>query len=464
MNFRVPNTLAVVLAAALLSVAYAAPARRSGGRGDLHVVLVTIDGFSANELDNPQLPIPNIRQLEAEGARADRMQVVTPSVTWPNHTTLVTGMTPAHHGVLANGKIEQVSGGERPYVVNLQRSRADMCRAPALFNLAADAKLLAAGINWPVTRSEAALMWSMPECPEQLRYTTPDLMRDLLQQKILPANNDAGFKALKLAMQDHVWAQATAYIIKQHRPHLTLLHLLNTDITQHRHGPGTEETIASIALADRELGDVLQAVRDAGIGARTAVFVTSDHGFLPYTREIRPNVRLKAAGLIHEDSSGQGLRFDAQSIAEGGVAMVYVPDGQIRPPLIERTRKALEGLEGVEQIVMPDSYEALGLPAVGKDPQAPSLLLVAKRGYSFNNLLSGGETATLPSPHGAHGYPASNPDMDGIFVAAGAGIKKGVRLKKIRNLDVAPTIAQLLGLEMTGVDGKAIAEILEVGG
>jgi len=78
---------------------------------DRHVVVVCIDGFAAYLLDDPKAPVPTLRKLAKEGAVAESgMKVSNPSITWPNHTTLVSGVEPEKHGVLANG----VLFAERP--------------------------------------------------------------------------------------------------------------------------------------------------------------------------------------------------------------------------------------------------------------------------------------------------------------------------------------------------------------
>jgi predicted AlkP superfamily phosphohydrolase/phosphomutase len=120
------------------------------------VVLISLDGFAASYLDDSKAPLPNLRRLAAEGARAEGMQVVTPSVTWPNHTTLVTGVTAARHGVLVNGRIER-SPGSPPYFINPRRSKEELCRAPTLYDAAHRAGLRTAEVNWPVTRGAPTL-------------------------------------------------------------------------------------------------------------------------------------------------------------------------------------------------------------------------------------------------------------------------------------------------------------------
>lgn len=446
----------------LLCAVPRATAQKVNERNATHVVLITLDGFAADNLDDPKLPLPNLRRLVAEGARADRMSVITPSVTWPDHTTLVTGVTPAKHGVLANGIIEP-STGATPRVVNPRRSKAEMCRFPTIYDLAHEAGLRTAEINWPVTRDAPTLDWSFPDYPDSLKHTTPALVTELQNQKLLTDPTEPAFRAMGSVMRDYVWTQAAAHLLRKYQPHVLLLHLLNTDGTQHTYGPHTPEAYAALALADRCVGDIVDAVRDSGAKDRTAIFVTADHGFANITQEVRPNVRLLRAGLIRKTGDGpnEKLEYDAQAIPEGGVMLVYVPDGRLHPELIEKTRTALAGIEGVERIYEPKDYAELGLPLPKLNPQSPDFVLAAKDGYGSSASVVGEETMPLARPAGTHGYVASNPKMDALFVAAGAHIKKGARLSRIRNVDVAPSLARLLGLTMRDVDGAPLSGILD---
>jgi hypothetical protein len=124
-------------------------------------------------------------------------------------------------------------------------------------------------------------------------------------------------------------------------------------------------------------------------------------------------------------------------------------------------RASLENTEGLERIIEPRDYAPLGLPLPGSDPQAPDLVLAAKDGYAFSAAVTGEVVAERPRAGGTHGYVQTNPRVDALFVAGGRGIRKGARLEHIRNLDVAPTIARLLGVDLKGAEGKPLAAALQ---
>jgi hypothetical protein len=139
-------------------------------------------------------------------------------------------------------------------------------------------------------------------------------------------------------------------------------------------------------------------------------------------------------------------------IPEGGTAMIYVPDKS----LIPQAAKALEGVEGVGKVVGADGFAAMGLPTLDKDPQMSQLLLTAKDGYSFSGATGGPVTAAVPQQRGSHGYVASDPDLDALFIASGYGVRAGSLPATISNIDVAPTIAKLLGVALPSAKGKPL--------
>lgn len=422
-----------------------------------HVILISLDGFAAENLDDPRLPLPNLRRLAAEGVRADRMTVSTPSVTWPNHTTLVTGVPPARHQVLANGRFEE-KDADPPFSINPRRSKEELCKAPTVYDVAHAAGMKTAEINWPVTRGAKTLDWTFPDHPDPIMYTSPDLVKWLTTERLLAEPTDLAFRNLGSVSRDVVWTRAAAELFRKHRPNLLLLHLLNTDGQQHAHGPQSTEAFTALSLADRYVGDILEAVKNSGVKDKTAVIVTADHGFVRVTKQIRPNVRLRSRGLIRPQ--GQSLVWDAQSISEGGLGLVYVPKERVNPDLLARARAALAGMEGVEAILEPKDYATYGIPVPGQSDQAPYLVLAAKDGYAFANESTGEEVSLQVRPTGSHGYLQANPHLDALFVATGAGFKKGARVERIRNLDVAPTIAHLLQIPLANVEGKPVDALL----
>jgi hypothetical protein len=142
--------------------------------------------------------------------------------------------------------------------------------------------------------------------------------------------------------------------------------------------------------------------------------------------------------------------------------MVYVLDDERRTEITAKLRKAFAEVEGVDAVLGPAEYTKLGQPTPKDDPRAPDLWLSAKSGYSFTDSESG-EDVVAPRENrgGTHGYLPDQPDMLGTLVISGYGVRPGTSLGKISNLDVAPTIARLLGIELPTADGHALTKALK---
>jgi predicted AlkP superfamily pyrophosphatase or phosphodiesterase len=432
-----------------------APALPGVGSTNHHVILITIDGLGAFYLSDPQAPIPTLRKLAAEGASAEALRVSNPSVTWPNHTTLVTGVHPEKHSVLFNGVLVRPGPGE-PVKIDGERDKADLVAVPTLYDLLHRAGYRTAEINWPCTRGAKTLDDSFPDVPDQIRYITPRLRAQLIGAGILDDAETASFRVKSAASRDQIWSAAAVHVIRTRRPNFLLFHLLITDTIQHLHGPQSPAAYTAVALADAHLADVWRAVETAGLRERTTIFVTSDHGFARPSKLVNPNVLFRKAGLQRPSP-----RMRAQAISEGGTAFVYLTAPATREEDRAKVIELLREHEGIAGILSPAKFAALHLPDPTRNPQMADLVLVAKEGYAFSNESFEDDAVTkLTIAAGSHGYLSTNPKMNGVFVAWGRGIKPGVKLGVVDNIDVAPTIAELLGEQFPGADGKILREIL----
>ena len=441
-----------ILAVSLASAAPLATAQRRGASE--HVVIISLDGFPGWALDDPRLPVPALRRLAARGAVAKGMRPVNPSVTWPNHTTLVTGVTPAKHGVLFNGVLVREPGV--PPRIEPWRDKKEMVRVPTLYDAAYARGLTTAQVDWVAIQNAPTITWEFRERPEPKGA----IALELLKAGTLSEEDLETFAKGNILWRDHVWTTAATHILRSHRPNLLLFHLLTLDSTHHRYGPRTQAGMNTMAYLDTQVQKILDTLDETGLAPRTTVFVVSDHGFKLVKRQIRPNAAFMKAGLLKSEQNTI-TRAQAWSVPEGGTAMVYVtvpdPEGQI----LRRTREALAGIEGIDKVIEPGEYQPYGLPLPSENDQMGMLFLTAKDGYAFTAAI--GDEIVVDAPTGslgAHGYVGTDPDMLALFVAAGRGIEPGVRLDVIDATAVAPTAARLLGVELKGADGKVLTDIL----
>ena len=442
-----------VFLASLLSSAAGAQQQRQQSR---HVVIISLDGFPAFGLRGARLPVPVLRRLAAKGAMATGgMETVNPTVTWPNHTSIITGVRPSGHNVVINGLVQRKETGTslrvEPWI-----DKPQMVLAPTLYDVAHAAGLTTAQVDWVAIHNAATITYAFPEVP---RLTDP-VVKEMMAAGTISEADVQTFNKGSIVWRDEMWTQAAEHIIEKHKPNLLLYHLLTTDSAQHTYGASSLGGNTALALADARVGRVLAALERAGILARTTVFVVSDHGFKTYKQVIQPNAVLRREGLVTVLEGGK-VMCDAWVIPEGGTAMVYITRPETRAQLLPRLQGLFATVRGVARVLDAKAYAEFGYPTTDKGQMA-DLVLAAADGYSFSGATSGDAVVAVPagaSP-GSHGYLSTDPAMDAVFIASGAGVKSGVKLDRVRNIDVAPTAAKLLGVEMRNVEGRVLSEIL----
>ena len=424
---------------------------------DRMVIVISLDGFPAWTFTDPTLPTPMLRRLAREGVLAQGMKVSNPAVTWPNHTSMITGVHPEKHGVLYNGLLLR-GGPEDPPKVEPWRDKAEMVRVPTVYDLAYKAGLTTAQVDWVAIQNPGTITWEFPERPN----VNGVIEREMIAEGLLTEMEAQEFNKNNPAWRDQVWTDAAIHIIKKHRPNLMLFHLLNLDAVQHRYGPKTFAGYTAQAYIDTCVRELFDALKSANLLDRVTILIVSDHGFKTAKRAIKANALLRQKGLVRGE--GNKVTCDAYVIPEGGTAMVYVTNPENRKRLAPQMKEDFLALEGVASVLGPADFHSLGLPTPDENNQMADLVIVAKEGYSFNGAAAGDPVVDITEgmSTGNHGYLSADPEMNAIFIAWGYGIQGGQRLGVINNLDVAPTVAALLGLKMEGVTGQRLDAILKL--
>lgn len=417
------------------------------------VIVITIDGFPARALKDPRLPMPTLRSLAAAGTVAIAMQPINPTVTWPNHTAIVTGVDASRHFVMANGLILWPADRTAPEV-EPWTDKDKLVHARTLYEAAADKGLSTGQVDWVAIYGAKGVRWQFGEKPD-LRDQIP---QELIARGILTRDQVEHFgEKSSPAWHDEIWTDAAVDIIEKHTPDLLLLHLLQTDSIQHQYGPLTPAAYTAYADADQCVERVVEAARTAGTLDRTTFFILSDHGFATYTHTISPNVALVELGLLHRQ--GDSYTGSVWVKAEGGAASLYLRDTKRRAELVPKLKAYFATIPGIEHIYTNEKARSIGIPSDSDSDQAPQLYLTASPGYAFSDNTSGTLSSTNP-PQGQHGYLNTMSDMQALFVASGAAVKAGLVLGQISNLQVAPTIAKILGIQLPDAKRLPLNEIL----
>ncbi len=411
-----------------------------------YVVLISVDGMRPEFYKDSSWPAPNMQQIKKEGLYADHVKPVFPSVTLPNHTSMITGALPARHGIYYNAPFEPEGPTGRWYW------ETSLIRVPTLWDACRKAGLRTAAVDWPVNVGgpidyNFPCIWDIDSTKDNIKvlkkFTTPPGLWDELEKnatgKMLSADIDG-----TTFRSDENKARIAAYIIRTYKPSFIAIHFASTDEMQHEYGREGVEVRKAVATVDRAIGNVLEAIKEAGIKDSTAILIIGDHGFADIHSTLYPNAWLKKSNLL---GSGKNWRVKFQS--GSGSAFLHLQDKNDTATLAA-VKKMLEDLPPAEKKLF-RIFNKQALEKIGADPTA-ELAISPILGIAIGGAVK--DTVLLPSlQKGTHGYYPDAPELMTGFIAIGAGLHAGTVIHEMGTQDVAPIIAALLGLPFKSPDG-----------
>jgi hypothetical protein len=416
------------------------------------VVLVSVDGLRPDIYLEPEthgVELPAFRQLMLEGAYAERVEGVYPTMTYPSHASIATGVLPARHGIL-NNTLFDGNGDWYWHTAAMKR--------PALWDVA---RGKTAAINWPVTVG-AEIDLNFPEfwIPGSER-SWRDVMSGVASPAILETI-EAELGPLpdrapdEEPLEDFVFA-AASIVLSKHRPELLLVHVINTDTKQHRHGREHREVAAAFERVDQAISRLRRRIEELGLSGETLFVVTGDHGFIDVHTRIHLNAAFRRAGLIDVAPDGGIRDWRARSWTSGGSSAVILKDpndAEVRGRVESVVAEMLSGpMGGILTRVSREELDGLGAM-----PEA-LFALEAEEGYTFGTNVDG-EILTPSDDLGYHGFLPGGEKIATGFLMVGPGVRKGVRVPRMRQIDIAPTIAAWAGWELGEVDGLALTGLM----
>lgn len=407
-----------------------------------HVVMISIDGLMpAAYRGTDATRVPALKALAEEGAYAAGVIGVLPSVTYASHTTLITGVPPAAHGIFGNAIFDpegRSNGAWYWYARDIA--------VPSLIDAARAGGMTTAAVSWPVTVGLQA-DYRVPEFWRNRSSHPSDfsLMRALSTPGLLDRIEKEQKAPLIWPLTDEGRTKIASYILTRHKPRVLLLHLLSLDSAQHDSGPGSPRALDTLQQIDGYIRALRDAVTRAAIADRTHFVIVSDHGFVPIARQLQPNALFKKEGLLEVDQAGSVTEWDAYFHAEGGSGFVHLKDPSNRT-LAGRVRKLLEDLKADPGNGIASLWSREELAAFGADPRAEFGIGMLSGFYT-----GAGHDAVLgPTRNrGGHGFDPTMPPMHAAFIMAGPAASGRGSVGAIRMTQIAPTLARILGVTLS---------------
>jgi predicted AlkP superfamily pyrophosphatase or phosphodiesterase len=427
-----------------------------GAAASRGVVLISIDGLKPEyvlQASEHGLRIPNLRAMLVRGAYARGVVGVVPTVTYPSHTTLVTGAAPARHGVFSNNTFDPLNrnqGGWYWYARDI--------RVPTLWDAVTAAGRTVGNVHWPVTVG-ARITWNLPQYwrtgePDDRKLvaalSSPGLY-DSLEHDLRVEYADGKDESLE---GDVRRARFAVRLMETRRPALMLAYFTALDHEQHLHGPFSPAAMATLERLDDVIGSLVSAAGRAYGADGAVIAVVSDHGFLPTTRALNLVHAFRSAGLVTspDDAPNTPTAWRATLWSGGASAAVVLGDSSaVLRDSVSRLLQALaaDSANGIDRVI--DRAE---LNRRGGFPTA-SYLVNLREGFTFGYDARGPLVRDV-SAGGMHGYLPDVAAMRASFFIVGPTIPRGRDLGVIDQRAIAPTLARLLGVRLAAAEVPAL--------
>jgi predicted AlkP superfamily pyrophosphatase or phosphodiesterase len=444
-------SFAVTSIFALATAAHAAP-----------VLMISIDGLKPEyitQADAHGMKIPYLRTLLRDGAYAEGVVGIWPTITYPSHTTLVTGVWPDEHGITNNQEfdpLQRFGGAWNWYAAGI--------RVPTLWQAAHKSGLRTASVGWPVSVGATDVDVLIPEYwrdknvssssdPQDrmlmAALTRPDTLLDQLQAAAGPYmnGNDTSIGG------DETKTRYALEILRRFKPGFMTLHLSSLDDSQHAHGPFSPEACADLEAIDGMVARL--AHQEFALNPSAVVVIVSDHGFMNITHSINLAIPFLQAGLAEGSlnpvtKAPEISSWKAEPWMAGGMAAIMLNDKNGGPNDHATEQQVHDMLAKLAADPANGIAEVLDRDAIHKRGAFPdaAFLVVFQPGYYAGTALSGSLITPIPGTRGSHGFSPEYPEMRASFFAVGAGIAHHRDLGVVDMRQIAPTVAGILHVSM----------------
>lgn len=407
---------------------------------------------------------PNFSALMNHCAQVKHLRSVYPASTYPAHTTLVTGCHPDKHGIYANLPLCPFNDGKTHWYLYHKDVWAE-----DIFVAAKRVGCSTAAVFWPITGCNPNIdhiineyFFYYPDETERVEETFAKQGADEVALQAIRENmhrfpKQTSTEPLDGLFDDFIMG-CTCSLIRNVQPDVLLVHNCIIDTYRHRDGLFGKLSVKALDATDEWLGEVIDAMRDAGVYDDTDFIILSDHGHRDYVKRVKLNVLLERGGFIDVAPDGTIYRWQAYAQSNGQSTTVHLCDKDNERLWLEvydyLTKLKDEGCWGIREILteadLKERYHQSG---------PYSFMVDAEDGISFSDAWTGDVITELPSPVSNHGHmPEKGPQP--IFLGRGPSFKPNTQIDTADLTDIAPTLASILGSTLPDADGRSLTELL----
>lgn len=428
--------------------------------------VISIDAMVREDVDY-LMQKPNFARIMARRAEVDKVCTVYPSLTYPAHASILTGCRPGKTGIYTNQPLKTVKDGYSHWYLEYSHLRVE-----DFFAAAKRAGCSTACVYWPITACNPNIdhvineyfFYFPQETPQEAfarQGASPQALQAVAENMDrFPPKGLQSPPALDTTF-NHFLMGCACSLIRSCKPDVMLVHNCYLDAKRHYYGLFSKETKDALDMMDVWMGEVLQAMEDAGGYENVNFVVLSDHGQMDFDRYTRLNVLLQQGGFIDLAPDGSIYDWRAFSKSSGMSTAVFLSDPGHKA-LEERVYAYLQQLAederwGIEQVfTAQEAREQYGTYGTF------SFIVESDGHTTFHDDWHGKPSCPVEEIKGyraKHGYrPEKGPQP--IFLAAGPAFKPGAVLKNAHVTDEAPTLAAVLSQTMPQADGRVLRELL----
>ena len=430
-----------------------------------HLIIISFDAVSSEDIVKLK-KFKNFNYLIENGSLISNVESVYPTLTYPAHASIVTGMYPKKHGIINNTL-------NKPYDTNPDWYwYKKYIKSKTLFDLAKENGLTTSALLWPVT-GRSSIDYNLTEIfctkPWHNQLVMSALSGSLRYQ--LDLNKKFGHirKGISQPSLDNFVHESAKYTILKYKPNLMLIHFTDVDTNRHNFGYDSCEANEALKRHDLRLGEIINTLQEANIFNDSTIIALGDHSAIDGNIMIKLNVLFKEKNLLQTDSKGKLKSYKAIAKSCDGSSYVYLKDKYDKETLniVYNILTEFKNTPNSPIEFILDSEEAMKL---GADSNC-SFMLEAKRGFYFIDEIHGNIIENVNDSDigkvshrtkATHGYSPKKDNYGTFLIASGKGIKKGINLESGKLINHGPTFAKLLGVDLPNTDGIVEERILDL--
>lgn len=424
------------------------------------LIIISLDALGAQDVPVFE-NLSGFRRMLSGASVCFNVSSIYPSITYPAHTSIVTGCYPKKHGIVNNTRFQ------------IRRESPDWfwqrkyIKTTTLYDEVLKSGGKVAAFLWPVT-AKSKITWNMPEIFANRPWGN--------QVCTSLYNGSPGFQAVmqkkfghirkgrrQPALDDFV-TECVKYTLAKDRPDLTLVHLTDVDTQRHLFGTESDAARQAVLRHDRRLCEIFKVLDDNGMTDSTNIVVLGDHYQKDTQTALHMNYWFLQKGWLTA-RAGRVYQWQVYCKNCDGSAYVYIRKGSgyLKDAVREfLCQMAQDGDSGIEQVI-----EGRDAAALGADPHC-SFMLEARDGFYFLDGINGPVSSVdhMPDSTGSarmyatHGYLPGKPGYQTVFMAKGPDIVPDITIPSMCLVDEGPTLASLLGVSLPEADGRVLSSII----